>query len=104
MLYYLFNGLLFNNVILFLQLEAGATEVAIFGAASESFTRKNVNCSIEESLDRFKAISEHIVNNKNIRMRGYVSCVVGCPYEGPIRPSQVAKVNYILSHNFDKKT
>ncbi|XP_077296036.1 hydroxymethylglutaryl-CoA lyase [Arctopsyche grandis] len=72
-------------------LGAGATEIAIFGAASETFTRKNVNCSIDESLERFRAISEQAIAKK-IRMRGYVSCVVGCPYEGPIKPSQVSKV------------
>jgi len=72
-------------------LKSGAKEIAIFGAASESFSRKNINCSIEESLRRFDAVMEAAKEN-DIKVRGYVSCVVGCPYEGPISPDQVAKV------------
>jgi len=72
-------------------LESGAKEIAIFGAASESFSRKNINCSIEESLRRFDAVMEAAKKN-DIKVRGYVSCVVGCPYEGPIAPEQVTKV------------
>ena len=68
-----------------------ANEVAIFGAASESFSQKNINCSIEESLERFAPIME-AANKANIKVRGYVSCVLGCPYEGEIQPEQVAKV------------
>ena len=70
---------------------AGATEVAIFGAASESFSRKNINCSIAESLERFRPVAEQ-ARKHGIRVRGYVSCVLGCPYEGDISPSTVAKV------------
>jgi hydroxymethylglutaryl-CoA lyase len=70
---------------------AGATEVAIFGAASEAFSRKNINCSIAESLDRFRPVAEAARKN-NIRVRGYVSCVLGCPYEGEIAPGRVAGV------------
>ncbi|KAF4530979.1 hypothetical protein B566_EDAN013253 [Ephemera danica] len=70
---------------------AGAEEVAIFGAASESFSRKNINCSISESLARFGAVAE-AAREKGIRMRGYVSCICGCPYEGPIAPEAVARV------------
>jgi len=70
---------------------AGATEVAIFGAASESFSRKNINCSIAESLERFRPVAEQ-ARKHGIRVRGYVSCVLGCPYEGDISPSNVAKV------------
>ncbi|SCA55238.1 Hydroxymethylglutaryl-CoA lyase [Candidatus Terasakiella magnetica] len=69
----------------------GAKEVAIFGAASESFSQKNINCSIEESLARFEPIMEAAKEN-NVRVRGYVSCVVGCPYEGAIDPEKVAEV------------
>jgi hydroxymethylglutaryl-CoA lyase len=70
---------------------AGATEVAIFGAASEAFSRKNINCSIAESLDRFRPIvAESRKHNMNVR--GYVSCVLGCPYEGEVSPAQVAEV------------
>jgi len=70
---------------------AGATEVAIFGAASESFSRKNINCSIAESLERFQPVAEQ-ARKHGIRVRGYVSCVLGCPYEGDVSPSNVAKV------------
>ncbi|PKH88818.1 hydroxymethylglutaryl-CoA lyase [Colwellia sp. Bg11-28] len=68
-----------------------ANEVAIFGAASESFSQKNINCSIEESLERFAPIME-AAKKANIKVRGYVSCVLGCPYEGDIDPEQVALV------------
>ncbi|TWX69447.1 hydroxymethylglutaryl-CoA lyase [Colwellia demingiae] len=68
-----------------------ADEVAIFGAASESFSQKNINCSIEESLERFAPIME-AAKKANIKVRGYVSCVLGCPYEGDIAPEQVALV------------
>jgi hydroxymethylglutaryl-CoA lyase len=70
---------------------AGATEVAIFGAASEAFSRKNINCSIAESLDRFRPVVEAAKKEK-IAVRGYVSCVLGCPYEGEIKPERVADV------------
>ncbi|KAK7091258.1 hydroxymethylglutaryl-CoA lyase, mitochondrial-like [Littorina saxatilis] len=72
-------------------LEAKASEVAIFGAASESFSKKNINCSIEESLSRFQAVLIR-AKEANIRVRGYVSCVLGCPYEGSIKPEKVAEV------------
>lgn len=68
-----------------------ADEVAIFGAASESFSQKNINCSIDESLERFEPIMI-AAKEANIKVRGYVSCVVGCPYEGDIAPEHVAKV------------
>ncbi|GGF64035.1 hydroxymethylglutaryl-CoA lyase [Terasakiella brassicae] len=68
-----------------------AQEVAIFGAASESFSQKNINCSIAESLARFEPIMA-AAKEKNIAVRGYVSCVVGCPYEGDIAPEKVAEV------------
>ncbi|WP_372737777.1 hydroxymethylglutaryl-CoA lyase [Neptunomonas sp.] len=70
---------------------AGADEVAIFSAASESFTQKNINCSIAESLERFVPVIEAAKKN-NVRIRGYVSTVLGCPYEGEIDPAQVAAV------------
>lgn len=72
-------------------LEAGADEVAIFGSASESFSQKNINCSIAESLARFKPVIA-AARAKNIKVRGYVSCVLGCPYEGEIAPANVASV------------
>ncbi|GAA6173183.1 hydroxymethylglutaryl-CoA lyase [Colwellia sp. KU-HH00111] len=68
-----------------------ADEVAIFGAASESFSQKNINCSIEQSIARFAPIMD-AARNAKIKVRGYVSCVLGCPYEGDIAPEQVAKV------------
>ncbi|HET7672184.1 MAG TPA: hydroxymethylglutaryl-CoA lyase [Burkholderiales bacterium] len=70
---------------------AGATEVAIFGAASESFSRKNINCSIAESLERFRPVAE-AAGRSGVRVRGYVSCVLGCPYEGEVPPAKVAEV------------
>jgi hydroxymethylglutaryl-CoA lyase len=68
-----------------------ADEVAIFSAASESFSQKNINCSIKESLERFAPIME-AAKKANIKVRGYVSCTLGCPYEGDIDPEQVALV------------
>ena len=70
---------------------AGATEVAIFGAASEAFSRKNINCSIAESLERFRPVASE-AKRHGIKVRGYVSCVLGCPYEGEIKPERVADV------------
>ena len=72
-------------------IQAGASEVAIFAAASESFSRKNINCSIAESLKRFEPILS-VASSLDIKVRGYVSCVVGCPYEGEILPEQAASV------------
>jgi len=66
-------------------------EVAIFGAASEAFSQKNINCSIEESINRFLPLME-AAKKANIKVRGYVSCVVGCPYDGYIAPEKVAEV------------
>ena len=77
-------------------LESGATEIAIFGSASESFSQKNINCSIEESLKRFKdvfqALSRLPKHSSDVKVRGYVSCVIGCPYEGYVDPKKVAYV------------
>jgi hydroxymethylglutaryl-CoA lyase len=72
-------------------IESGVDEVAIFGAASESFSQKNINCSINESLERFRPLVDKALSLE-IPVRGYVSCVVGCPYEGFIEPQQVAHV------------
>ena len=76
---------------------AGATEVAIFGAASEAFSKKNINCSIAESLERFGPVAD-AARAANIKVRGYISCVVGCPYEGEIDPDRVAEVAEALFH------
>ena len=70
---------------------AGADEVAIFGAASEAFSQKNINCSIDESLARFAPVLE-AAKADGVRVRGYVSCVVGCPYQGAVAPADVARV------------
>jgi hydroxymethylglutaryl-CoA lyase len=72
-------------------IEVGADEVAIFAAASEGFSQKNINCSIEESLQRFEPIMA-AAKSANIKVRGYVSCVVGCPYDGDIAPEKVVQV------------
>ena len=64
-------------------LEAGVTEVAVFGAASEAFSQKNINCSISESVERFRPVLEAAQKN-NVRVRGYISCVLGCPYQGEV--------------------
>jgi len=72
-------------------IEAGVTEVAVFAAASEAFSQKNINCSISESLARFAPVME-LAQQHNVSVRGYVSCVLGCPYEGEIAPEQVAMV------------
>jgi len=74
---------------------AGATEVAIFAAASEAFSQKNINCSIAASLERYRPVAE-AATRQGIRVRGYVSCVVGCPYQGAVAPDQVAAVALAL--------
>ncbi|XP_035176981.1 3-hydroxymethyl-3-methylglutaryl-CoA lyase, cytoplasmic isoform X5 [Oxyura jamaicensis] len=71
---------------------AGATEVSVFGAASESFSKMNINCSIEESIEKFEEVVKS-ARNMNIPVRGYVSCALGCPYEGNIIPAKVAEVS-----------
>jgi len=73
----------------------GIKEFAIFTAASESFCQKNINCSIEQSIERFSEVMAFAKAN-NIRVRGYVSCVLGCPYEGDIDPQAVLSVSQKL--------
>ncbi|WP_338513331.1 hydroxymethylglutaryl-CoA lyase [Pseudomonas poae] len=72
-------------------LAAGVKEVAVFAAASEAFSQRNINCSISESLERFAPIMS-AARQHGISVRGYVSCVLGCPYEGDVAPEQVAAV------------
>lgn len=72
-------------------LESGVEEVAVFAAASEAFSQRNINCSIAESLARFNPVVEY-ARSHQVRVRGYVSCVLGCPYEGEVAPEQVARV------------
>lgn len=76
-------------------LAAGCDEVAVFGAASEAFSQRNINCSIRESLERFRSVVE-AASAAGVPVRGYVSCVLGCPYEGPIAPDKVAEVALML--------
>jgi hydroxymethylglutaryl-CoA lyase len=76
-------------------LAAGATEIAVFGAASEAFSQKNINCSIAESLARFKPVVE-TAKRAGAAVRGYVSCVLGCPYQGDVAPAAVADVAWAL--------
>ncbi|WP_417594441.1 hydroxymethylglutaryl-CoA lyase [Oceanospirillum sp.] len=70
---------------------AGVDEVAVFGAASEAFSQKNINCSIAESLERFAPVMK-LAKENHLKVRGYVSCVLGCPYDGEIAPEKVAEV------------
>ncbi|MEX0921769.1 MAG: hydroxymethylglutaryl-CoA lyase [Rhodovibrionaceae bacterium] len=77
-------------------LAAGVREIAVFGAASESFSQKNINCSIAESLERFRPVAE-AAQDKGVKVRGYVSCVLGCPYEGEVPLDKVAEVSRALA-------
>jgi len=70
---------------------AGARDIAVFAAASEAFSQKNINCSIAESLERFAPVCERALA-AGLRVRGYISCVLGCPYSGAVAPAQVAAV------------
>ena len=70
---------------------AGADEIAIFGSASEGFSQANINCSVSESLERFEAVAE-AAHVRKVKVRGYVSCVTDCPYDGPTPPGAVAGV------------
>ncbi len=72
-------------------LAAGAREVAVFGAASEAFSQKNINCSIAESLERFRPVVE-AAHKADVKVRGYVSCALGCPYQGEVSPDEVEHV------------
>ena len=72
--------------------KAGADEVAIFGSASEAFSMKNINCSIDESIERFREVTE-AAKERGVPVRGYVSCVLGCPYQGKVPTSDVARLS-----------
>ena len=72
-------------------LAAGAREVAVFASASEGFSQKNINCSIAESIERFIPVLA-AAKTAGVKVRGYVSCVVACPYDGPVAPQSVADV------------
>ncbi|KHD25718.1 hydroxymethylglutaryl-CoA lyase [Vibrio caribbeanicus] len=72
-------------------MKAQSDQVAVFASCSESFSQKNINCSIQESLDRFKPVIEK-ASQQGVAVRGYLSCIIDCPYEGNIQPEQVADV------------
>ncbi len=74
---------------------AGLKEVAVFGAASEAFSQHNINCSIRESLERFRSVMQ-TAQEHGIKVRGYVSCVLGCPYEGQVSPQKVSEVARLM--------
>src|SRR6202142_1381649 len=74
---------------------AGAKVIAVFGSASEGFSRANINCSVAESIERFKPVIAR-ARADGIKVRGYISCVLGCPYDGEIRPQSVVDVAKVL--------
>lgn len=76
-------------------LSSGATEVAVFGSASEAFSQKNTNSSIEKGTKRCLDVAKAAIAS-GVKVRGYVSCVFACPYQGPIKPDIVTKVCYII--------
>jgi hydroxymethylglutaryl-CoA lyase len=76
-------------------MESGVTEVAIFASASEGFSAKNINCTIAESLTRFEPVMQ-AARDQGVAVRGYISCVVGCPYDGEVAPQQVDVVSRAL--------
>ncbi|KAF2886170.1 hypothetical protein ILUMI_20003 [Ignelater luminosus] len=76
-------------------LSVGAKEIAVFASASEGFARKNTNCTIEEGLQRIKDVVD-LAKKRDLKIRGYISCIVGCPYDGYIKPSVVAKITETL--------
>lgn len=86
-----YSALVPNEKGMIQALQAGATEIAVFTAASETFNQHNINCSIAESLSRI-AVVLTLAKEHKIRVRGYISCVLGCPYEGDIAPKAVLQV------------
>lgn len=76
-------------------LAADVQEIAVFAAASETFSQRNINCSVAESLARFAPVAER-AKEAGLRLRGYVSCALGCPYEGAVPPAKVAEVSLAL--------
>ena len=86
-----YSALVPNEKGMLRALEVNAKEIALFTAASESFNQRNINCSIEKSIERFIPVM-NIAKEHHIKVRGYISCVLGCPYEGAISPQQVAKI------------
>lgn len=90
-----YSALVPNEQGMLRALEIGVKEIAVFTAASESFNKRNINCTIEESIARFEPVLA-LAKAHQIKVRGYISCVLGCPYEGTIPPEQVATVTQHL--------
>jgi len=90
-----YSALVPNEKGLMAALESKVDSVAVFTAASNKFCKKNINCTVDESIERFKPILD-IANQRNIPVRAYVSCVLGCPYEGYISPQKVSRVTKLL--------
>lgn len=87
----LYSALVPNMKGLDAALAARADEIVIFGAASEAFSQKNINCSIAESIDRFREVAK-ATKDHGLRLRGSISCSLGCPYQGAVEPTAVADV------------
>jgi len=77
-------------------LQVGVKEIAIFSSASETFCQKNIHCSIDESIDRYTEVTEKALT-ENLKVRGYISCVLGCPYEGEVALNKVADIAHQLN-------
>lgn len=86
-----FSALIPNEQGMQQSLAAGVREIAIFTAASETFTQRNIHCSIAESMNRFKPVIA-LAQHHGVTIRAYISCVLGCPYEGAISPKTVAEI------------
>jgi len=86
-----YSALVPNEKGMIAAMSAGVKEIAVFTAASELFNQRNINCSIVESIARFKPVLAE-AKAKQIKVRGYISCVLGCPYQGEIKPEQVTEV------------
>lgn len=90
-----FSALVPNERGMLKALEVGVKEIALFTAASETFNQRNINCSIAESISRFEPVIT-LAKAHKIRIRAYISCALGCPYEGEIAPQQVTAVTHQL--------
>ncbi|MDF1757743.1 MAG: hydroxymethylglutaryl-CoA lyase [Legionellaceae bacterium] len=90
-----FSALVPNERGMELAISSGLKEVAIFTAASETFNQRNINCSIDDSIARFKPVIS-LAKENQIQIRAYISCVLGCPYEGEVSPKQVVDVTHKL--------
>jgi hydroxymethylglutaryl-CoA lyase len=89
------------NVRYRFQMQHDVKEIAVFGSASEGFSRKNIGCGIAESLERFEDVVSTALDH-GIKVRGYISCVCGCPYDGAVSPQDVAKVVDIYNTHYTR--